>query len=248
MLSPSPRNRTNQRLHLTKIASQSFDQLNGCLHFSPLKPPIHHTNPISCEYKMDAGPPRSKPKPAFLFLTLLLLLTSPLPSNSLFFTPYQTLFSLSHSLITRVANLRASRGDHSGAARAKLVAEKLERWRGLGLWGFMGSMGWDYARNYAWGDLDSLEMYRAVKDVNELMKCINELTRMDSEGNRVDWVRRNYGNVLRVLKSLFTRLLQVFRKPVCFAFASLPPSFKLKDEVIFKRLKKCYFQLCCCQI
>ncbi|KAM7530513.1 hypothetical protein LguiB_033923 [Lonicera macranthoides] len=155
---------------------------------------------------------RPKPKHAFLFLTLLLL-SSPLPSDSLFFTPYQTLFSLSHSLITRVANLRASRGDHSGAARAKMVAEKLERGRGLGLWGFMGSMGWDYARNYAWGDFASFEMYGAVKDVNELMRHINELTRMDSEGSRVDWVRRNYGNVLRVLKSLFTRLLQVFRKP-----------------------------------
>ncbi|KAL6190049.1 hypothetical protein ACLB2K_036450 [Fragaria x ananassa] len=35
------------------------------------------------------------------------------------------LFSLAHSLMTRVANLRASRGDHAGADRARNIAAKM---------------------------------------------------------------------------------------------------------------------------
>ncbi|RVW19876.1 hypothetical protein CK203_110840 [Vitis vinifera] len=47
-------------------------------------------------------------------------------TSGLFF-PTPSLVSLGHSLMTRVANLRASRGDHSGAERARAVAATLER-------------------------------------------------------------------------------------------------------------------------
>ncbi|GAA0183944.1 hypothetical protein LIER_31269 [Lithospermum erythrorhizon] len=61
---------------------------------------------------------------------LLLLLTSFPAIESLSFWQYHSLISLSQSLTSRVANLRASRGDHAGAARA--------------------SIGYDYLKNYAW--------------------------------------------------------------------------------------------------
>ncbi|THG17660.1 uncharacterized protein LOC114265522 [Camellia sinensis] len=155
-----------------------------------------------------AGPP---PSPPLLLLLILLLITSPPPSNSLSFSQFQTLFSLSHSLMTRVANLRASRGDLSGSDRARLIAAKLKRATGLGFWGAMWSVGWDYVRNYSWRDFTaSFEVRGAVSDLNELLRALNELTRMESPAERVEWVSRNYKNALRVSRSLLQRLLQVF--------------------------------------
>lgn len=56
----------------------------------------------------------------------------------------------------------------------------------------------------------SFEMFGAVSDMNELMRGLNELTRLESEVERLAWVRRNYGSVLKVSKSLLNRLLKVF--------------------------------------
>ncbi|XP_076951686.1 uncharacterized protein LOC143625129 [Bidens hawaiensis] len=56
-------------------------------------------------------------------------------------------------------------------------------------------------------------MMGAVSDMNELMRGLTELTRLESEVDRVDWVRRNYGSVLTVSKSLLNRLLKVFSQP-----------------------------------
>lgn len=53
-------------------------------------------------------------------------------------------------------------------------------------------------------------MYGAVTDMNELMKGLNELTRLESQIERVEWVRQNYPVVLKVSKSLINRLLKVF--------------------------------------
>ncbi|XP_022140084.1 uncharacterized protein LOC111010824 [Momordica charantia] len=145
-------------------------------------------------------------------LFLLLLLTAPPPSLSFSFSQFKTLFSLAHSLMSRVANLRASRGDFSGSQRARLIAQKLERGLGLGLWGPMWSLAWDYAKNYAWRDLAYTELYDAVYDMNELLRAFAELARLESDTARAGWVSRNYQSVLRVSNSLLQRLLKVFRK------------------------------------
>ncbi|KAK9267498.1 hypothetical protein L1049_009926 [Liquidambar formosana] len=151
------------------------------------------------------------PSPALLFLFLFLLLTKPPPSASFSISQCRTLVSLSHSLMLRVANLRASRGDLAGSERARSIAEKLERGLGIGFWGAMWSMGWDYVRNYSWRDMPSMELFGAVSDMNGLLRSLSEFTRMESDEQRVAWVKRNYQNVLRVSTSILRRLLQVFR-------------------------------------
>ncbi|XP_059664686.1 uncharacterized protein LOC132310689 isoform X1 [Cornus florida] len=150
--------------------------------------------------------------PPLLLLFTLLLITTPPTSHSLLLSQFQTLFSLAHSLMSRVANLRASRGDLAGSERARLIARKLEPGLGLGFWGAMGSMGWDYVRNYAWRDVASSELFGAVSDMNELLRSLNGLTRMESERERAAWVGGNYKAVLRASNSLFQRLLKVFRQ------------------------------------
>ena len=156
-----------------------------------------------------------------IIIVILLLLTAvPTPSGSFSYSQYRALYSLAHSLMTGVANLRASRGDFSGSARAKAIADKLERGLSLGFWGIMWSAGWDYARNYAWRDLPYTELYGAVSDMNELLRSLGEFTRTESEGDRSAWVGRNYQNLLRLSKSLCRRLLKVFRQSVRCRFFS----------------------------
>ncbi|XP_061983658.1 uncharacterized protein LOC133703216 [Populus nigra] len=151
-----------------------------------------------------------------LLLLLFLLLTTTITTTAFSFSrsysQCKTLFSLSHSLLTRVSNLRASRGDISGSNRAKLIAQKLERGLGFGFWGLSWSVGWDYAINYAWGDFDYRELYGAVSEMNELLRFLGELTRSGSEIERATWVAGNYKNVLRVAQSVLRRLVKVFRQ------------------------------------
>ncbi|XP_058095440.1 uncharacterized protein LOC131240921 isoform X2 [Magnolia sinica] len=153
-----------------------------------------------------------------LLLLSLLLLPSPLPVEAVRVGQWRTLLSLSHSLMQRVANARASRGDLSGADRARKIAEKLEG--GFGFWRGVWSMGWDYVRNYAWQDIVSdwppTEMLGAVSDMNELLRALSELTRMESDRDRGSWVLRNYQRVLGISKSLLRRFLVVFSRSVIF--------------------------------
>ncbi|XP_023519256.1 uncharacterized protein LOC111782689 [Cucurbita pepo subsp. pepo] len=148
--------------------------------------------------------------PVVLFF--LLLLTSPPPSLSFSFSQFKTLFSLAHSLMSRVANLRASRGDFAGSQRARHIAQQLEQGLGLNFWGSMWSLAWDYAKNYAWRDISYSDLYDAVPDMNELLRAFAELTGLESDMARASWVTRNYQSVLRVANSLLKRLLKVFRK------------------------------------
>lgn len=151
--------------------------------------------------------------PAIIFLTFLLLITPP-PSQPLPYSQYRNLFSLAHSLMTRVANLRAARGDYSGSDRARNIAAKMDRGLGLGVWGFMWSAGWDYVKNYSWRDLPYSEMYGAASEANELMSWLGELTRKKSDTERAAWITQNYQNVFRVSTSLLRRLLRVFTQSV----------------------------------
>ncbi|KAF9672502.1 hypothetical protein SADUNF_Sadunf11G0049000 [Salix dunnii] len=160
---------------------------------------------------------KTKPQlPATLLLLLLLLLTTTITTTAFSFSrsysQYKTLFSLSHSLLARVSNLRASRGDISGSNRAKLLAQKLERGMGFGFWGLSWSVGWDYAVNYAWSDFDYRELYGAVSEMNELLRFLGELTRSQSEVGRATWIAGNYKNVLRVSQSVLRRLVKVFHQ------------------------------------
>ncbi|KAG6583934.1 GDSL esterase/lipase, partial [Cucurbita argyrosperma subsp. sororia] len=148
--------------------------------------------------------------PVVLFF--LLLLTSPPPSLSFSFSQFKTLFSLAHSLMSRVANLRASRGDFAGSQRARHIAHQLEQGLGLNFWGSMWSLAWDYAKNYAWRDISYSDLYDAVPDMNALLRAFAELTGLESDMARASWVTRNYQSVLRVANSLLKRLLKVFRK------------------------------------
>lgn len=160
------------------------------------------------------------PITALILALLLLTATAPALTHALSLSQYRTLFSLSHSLLTRVSNIRAERGDISGANRVKFIAQKLDQGLGFGLgwWGFALPLGWDYVKNYAWRELDLQELYSAVSDLNELMSTLSESARVDSdtEEDRVDWVRRNYGKILAVSKRLFARLLHVFPQSVRF--------------------------------
>lgn len=170
---------------------------------------------------------------SLISILFLLLTTAPEPTHSLpfSFAQYRTVVSLSHSLMTRVANLRASRGDVSGSRRAQLIAEKLESGLSLGFLGLTWSLGWDYLKNYAWRDLNYAEMYGVVSDVNELLKSVGELTRANSDAERATWAGRSYQNVLGVSTSLFKKLLKVFAKSVQFLSLSLSFScnFNLKS-------------------
>ncbi|KAI3456091.1 hypothetical protein Pfo_012754 [Paulownia fortunei] len=148
---------------------------------------------------------------SLLFLSILVL--SSTMSHSFFFSNYHTLLSLSHSLTSRVATLRAARGDLEGAARARMLAQNLEHGLGLGFYKFAWNVGWDYTKNYAWRDAVSFETLGGVlSDLNELLGAICELNRIPSDAGRVAWVGRNYNNALRVSKSLFARLLKVFQQ------------------------------------
>ncbi|KAL0442586.1 UNVERIFIED_CONTAM: hypothetical protein Slati_1981300 [Sesamum latifolium] len=152
--------------------------------------------------------------PCLLFITCLVLSPSLSHSYSFSFSNYQTILSLSHSLISRVATRRASRGDLDGAERARALAYNLERGSGLGFYKFAWNVGWDYIKHYAWRDAFSFETLGGVlSDLNELLEAVCEFNRIQSEVERVAWVGQYYKKALRVSRSLFTRLLKVFRQP-----------------------------------
>lgn len=167
-----------------------------------------------------------------LFL-ILFSTTLPPTIHSISYFQYKSLFSLSQSLLMRVANLRAARGDLAGSAWAKGVAEKLERVLGLGFWGLAWSAGWDYLRNYAWRDLEHREIHGAIADVNELMGFLSELTQANSDANRAAWFAQNYGNVLRISRRMLHRLLKVFAKSVQFICCSLYLLAMTTSNIIF---------------
>ncbi|KAB2029384.1 hypothetical protein ES319_D05G158900v1 [Gossypium barbadense] len=119
------------------------------------------------------------PPRATVIFFILLAVTIPEAVDFLSYSQYKTLVSLSQSLLTRVSNLRSARGDADGSNRARLIAEKLERWQGVGFWGAAWSVGWDYVWNYAWGsDLDYAEIFGVASDLNQLGRVLGELTRL----------------------------------------------------------------------
>ncbi|KAK7245602.1 hypothetical protein RIF29_40449 [Crotalaria pallida] len=118
---------------------------------------------------------------------------------------FRDFFSLAHSLFTRVANLRASRGDIDGAARARAIAKKLELGLGFGFWRIVL-----WLAPWNWRDFSVTELYGVVLEMIELVRGLSELTRLESEAERPVWVSPIYQNVLALFKSVFRKLLKAF--------------------------------------
>jgi hypothetical protein len=66
-----------------------------------------------------------------------------------------------------------------------------------------------------WKELPVAELYGAVSDINEFLKGLNELTRLESASERAVWLSRNYQDLLTVTKSLSSKLLKGFGRSVC---------------------------------
>lgn len=131
---------------------------------------------------------------------------------------WRTVVSLSHSLLQRVANLRTERGDHTGAARARTIAHRLELLGGGAAEGGLWSLCWDYLRNYAWregggigGVEAAVEIYRAA---GELVSSLQELGRLRSDAERARWAARNYPRMVSAAGTIFRRLSHAFWRSV----------------------------------
>lgn len=126
------------------------------------------------------------------------------------FQSWRKVSSLLQSIMSRVAALRASRGDLTGAQRATTIAEGLHstvRW-----WRIVGSAGWDYIVNYAWRESFSrpTQYAQVLSHFNELLSAFDELMQSRSETEKVQWISRNYQRVLSISKSLLQKLLAIF--------------------------------------
>ncbi|MQM09727.1 hypothetical protein Taro_042607 [Colocasia esculenta] len=125
-----------------------------------------------------------------------------------------TMLSLSHSLMERVANARAERGDLSGAARARAMANKLQLLGGGG--GGIWSMFWGYGRNYAWREGFSLDNARSAAEIyrvaSKLVSALQEMGQKRSDAERARWVARNYTKVLSAANTILRRLAQAFSR------------------------------------
>ncbi|KAH7686312.1 hypothetical protein IHE45_04G097300 [Dioscorea alata] len=143
---------------------------------------------------------------------LLLLLLSPEPEfvGGIGLGQLGSLFSISHSLMTRVANARAARGDLRGANRARSIATNF-RLIGGG-WTSIFSAGWDFARNYAWRDGGGIPISEVSRSATELLAAVAEFSRFDSAADRGRWLLRRYPRLFAVSKSLMESLLQVFNR------------------------------------
>ncbi|KAK7360920.1 hypothetical protein VNO77_02938 [Canavalia gladiata] len=95
---------------------------------------------------------------------------------------YRDLLSLSHSVVTSVANNRAARGDIAGADRARAIADRIEQGTVLGFWKLVWST-W----TWSWTDMPLAELYGAVSDINELLRGLTEFTRLESVAERSSW-------------------------------------------------------------
>ncbi|KAL0910555.1 hypothetical protein M5K25_021549 [Dendrobium thyrsiflorum] len=138
------------------------------------------------------------------FIVLLLLLHH---AECLRLGQWGTLISLSHSLINRVANARAARGDQAAADRARKIADKIHSLGSIrGIW----SAGSDFAWNYAFrGGIPSAETYRSA---SEIMALLAEFYRLESAEERAGWMRRKYSHLFDRSKSLFQALLRSFSR------------------------------------
>jgi len=114
------------------------------------------------------------------------------------------------SLFDRVSAQRLSRGDHSGAERARNIASTLGN--GLQWWSGLGSLSWDYVTNYFFSQTASRGMgiSEAMNHLSDLSSIVGEVTQLRSDGERLQWISNNYTRVFGVAKTVLRNLLSVF--------------------------------------
>ncbi|KAE9594556.1 hypothetical protein Lalb_Chr18g0055041 [Lupinus albus] len=101
--------------------------------------------------------------PISVFIVFFLIISTIPPCQSFLFSSfflYQNIFSLSHTLLTGVSKLRASRGDVAGAARARSIANKLKGGPGFGFWRILSSASISDTPNYE----DVLHLLKSLSD------------------------------------------------------------------------------------
>ncbi|KAK7412522.1 hypothetical protein VNO78_03986 [Psophocarpus tetragonolobus] len=136
---------------------------------------------------------------------LVVLTAAPPLSESLSISSYfryRDLLSLAHSLLVGVANLRTERGDIAGADGARAIADTLHQGT---FFGFLRLL-W----TWSWTDLSFTDLDGVVSDINQLLRALTQLARLESVTERSTWVSRNYHSLLTVSKSLSTKLLKAF--------------------------------------
>lgn len=153
-----------------------------------------------------------RPLAVSLLLLLVLLLPASRVSEGLPLGQWRRLVSLSQSLLSRVSNARAARGDLAGADRARRIADKIRLLGGAG--GGIWSLGWDFAWNYAWRGvgIPTAEVFRAAA---RLIEALEEASRIESGAERARWALRNYRELVGLSDPLFKSLLRTFSRSVC---------------------------------
>ncbi|WOL14649.1 hypothetical protein Cni_G23430 [Canna indica] len=139
----------------------------------------------------------------------VLLISQPPAAEGLWLGQWGTLVSLSHSLLSRVANAREMRGDQAGAERARQIADKFRFIGGSG--GGLWSLGWDFAWNYGWrsGGVPTAEISGAAA---RLLEALAEARRIESGAERARWALRNYRELVKLADPLFKSLLRTFSR------------------------------------
>jgi len=100
--------------------------------------------------------------------------------------------------------------DVSGAERARNIANTVGN--GLQWWAGVGTVSWDYVTNYVFTQSISrgVGVSQALGQLSSLSALVGEVTQLRSDGERVQWLSRNYARAFAVAKSAMANLLTVF--------------------------------------
>lgn len=123
-----------------------------------------------------------------------------------------TLRSLSlalQSILDRIAAARLARGDNVGAERVRNIANMVGN--GLQWWTGMGALSWDYVANYLSRSMSrGMDVSNALSYLSDLSWIAQEVTQLQTDGERLQWISRNYSRVFTAAKSALGNLLHVF--------------------------------------
>lgn len=84
----------------------------------------------------------------------------------------------------------------------------------MGFWRMTWNVGLDYVTNYAWRDFDRRDFYGVVSELTDLAWYLADVARLNSEREKTAWLQKNYGKVLKVVKSVLGKFLSVFQQSV----------------------------------
>ncbi|KAL2341063.1 hypothetical protein Fmac_009003 [Flemingia macrophylla] len=134
-------------------------------------------------------------------------------TSSIFVVSYSTLFSLEEKLRVSVFVLEFHMGDHKHSNSDRVI----ESFSMLGHHSFLSwrrrvGIGYSLLWTWSWTEFSFADVYGVVSEVNELLRVLTELARLESVAERSAWVSRNYRNVLALSKSLSTKFFKAFRQ------------------------------------